>query len=65
MATVSWNCTTCGRTQPHRTVGTETEPKGRRFQTLECAVCKTSVKAYLDGNGYQENLETPDNEETA
>lgn len=61
-------CPTCGEPTPHRSAGVQTrqrEPDGRVSQMMECAVCKTSTKVYFtEGtNEFQENLDTPNDED--
>lgn len=64
MATLNIPCPTCVKPTPHKTPGVDskqTEPDGRVYQTMDCAICGTSTKVYFtEGtNEFQENLDTP------
>lgn len=68
MATTMSPCPTCGKRTPHHSAGVkgkQTEPDGRVYQEMECAICKTSTKVYFTPgtDEFQENLDAPDNSE--
>jgi hypothetical protein len=68
MPTLMSPCPTCKKPTPHRSVGVNsrlTEPDGRVYQEMECAVCGTSIKVYSTQgtNEFQENLDAPDDAE--
>ena len=50
MPTLMSPCPTCGKPTPHRSAGVkakQTEPDGRVYQEMECAICNTSTKVYF------------------
>jgi transcription elongation factor Elf1 len=66
-ATITASCPTCSSLQPHRTLGVETEPDGRKFQTMTCTTCGTSTKVYSGerGQAFQENYDFSDDTDTS
>ncbi|PHQ32766.1 hypothetical protein CEE69_23535 [Rhodopirellula bahusiensis] len=57
-------CPTCDKPTHHKSAGVDskqTEPDGRVYQAMDCAICGTSTKVYFtEGtNEFQENLDTP------
>lgn len=62
-AFVMAKCPKCKKLQPHKTRGVDSDPDGKKYQTMTCTVCGTSTKVYTgqEGEEFQENYDLPDN----
>jgi len=62
-AFVMARCPKCKKLKPHGTGGVESDPDGKKYQTMTCTDCGTSTKVYAGQSGetFQENYDLPDN----